>query len=176
LVQDPNIWKRPDLVSTRKYLFAFFFAALSLSVAGKVFADDHGGNSGSGGESSHSGENQGGGNGGSHNSGDDGGGDNDNDEGGHSGGSGGGGGGTTTTSTSNSGQSITQNQVRDAVQAGKAVSLPLVLAYMDNYYKGQVLDIKLRESLFGYYYDVKYLDASNRLLNVALDAQTLKKR
>jgi hypothetical protein len=162
------------LVWTRKYLVAFFFAILSLGVAGKVFADDHGGNSGSGGASSHSGENQGGGNGGSQNSGDDGGGDNDNDEGGHSGG--GGGGGTTTTSTSNSGQSITQNQVRDAVQAGKAVSLPLVLAYMDNYYKGQVLDIKLRESLFGYYYDVKYLDASNRLLNVALDAKTLKKR
>lgn len=79
-------------------------------------------------------------------------------------------------SSSNSSQSITQNQVRDVVQSGKAVSLPLVLAYMDNYYKGQVLDIKLRSSLFGYYYDVKYLDASNHLLTVALDAKTLTKR
>lgn len=135
-----------------------------MSVAGNAFADgsysehkDHV-------STSHSDNNDGG----------------DDDEGGSSGGGSTGNStsnsGQTSSSNSNSGQPITQNQVRDVVQSGKAVSLPLVLAYMDNYYKGQVLDIKLRSSLFGYYYDVKYLDATNHLLTVALDAQTLTKR
>jgi hypothetical protein len=149
---------------SQKHLIAFIFAVLSLSVGSKVFASDDGGNhGGSGGGSQHSGEGGGDGGGGD-------GGDNDSGENNHSGS------GSGTTPISNSGQSITQNQVRDAVQSGKAVSLPLVLAYMANNYRGQVLDIKLRSSLYGYYYDVKYLDASNHLLTVALDAKTLTKR
>jgi hypothetical protein len=168
---------------SRKHLIAFIFAVLSLSVGSKVFASDDGENHGDSGGSQHSGESGGDGGGGDGGGGDGGGGDggggdggggdsgdNDSGENSHQGS------GSATTPISNSGQSITQNQVRDAVQSGKAVSLPLVLAYMANNYKGQVLDIKLRLSLYGYYYDVKYLDASNHLLTVALDAKTLTKR
>jgi hypothetical protein len=37
------------------------------------------------------------------------------------------------------------------------------------------LDVKLRNSLFGLYYEVKYLDTSTHLLTVNLDARTLRK-
>jgi hypothetical protein len=154
------------LIRTRKYLIALIFAILSMSVAGKTFAETEGSNHENHGSTEHPStehtntehpESSGGW---------------DSDAGESDTGSI----GSNSTISSNSSQSITQNQVRDVVQSGKAVSLPLVLAYMDNYYQGQVLDIKLRSSLFGYYYDVKYLDASNHLLTVALDAKTLTKR
>jgi uncharacterized membrane protein YkoI len=73
-------------------------------------------------------------------------------------------------------KSSTQDQALKAVGNGQAVSLPLLFAYVAINYPGQVLDVKLRESLFGYYYDVKVLDPSNHLLSVVLDAKTLQKR
>jgi uncharacterized membrane protein YkoI len=73
-------------------------------------------------------------------------------------------------------KSSTQDQALEAVEHGQAVSLPLLFAFMAINHPGQVLDVKLRTSIFGYYYDVKVLDASNHLLSIALDAKTLEKR
>jgi uncharacterized membrane protein YkoI len=73
-------------------------------------------------------------------------------------------------------RSSTQDQALEAVEHGQAVSLPLLFAFVAIHHPGQVLDVKLRTSIFGYYYDVKVLDASNHLLSFTLDAKTLEKR
>jgi uncharacterized membrane protein YkoI len=73
-------------------------------------------------------------------------------------------------------RSSTQDQALEAVEHGRAVSLPLLFAFLAIHHPGQVLDVKLRTSIFGYYYDVKVLDASNHLLSFTLDAKTLEKR
>jgi hypothetical protein len=74
-----------------------------------------------------------------------------------------------------SGKSITQDEARKAVRTGKALALPLVLAFMANNYPGDVVDVRLRRNGAGYLYEIKYLANSIQLKLVKLDAETLKK-
>jgi uncharacterized membrane protein YkoI len=77
-------------------------------------------------------------------------------------------------SGSSKGVSTTQDEARAAVKSGKAASLPLVLAFMENHFPGEVLDVKLLQNPKGYVYEVKYLAESSLLQVVTLDAKTLK--
>lgn len=71
--------------------------------------------------------------------------------------------------------SLNQDAAKDAVEQGKAASLPLLLAYLNIYYPGEVLDVKLLRAGSTYLYDVKYLASTSRLQHVVLEARTLKK-
>jgi uncharacterized membrane protein YkoI len=70
---------------------------------------------------------------------------------------------------------VEQDEARQAVAAGKAASLPLVLAFMAINYPGEVIDVKLHQRKADYVYEVKFLAEANMLRSVVLDAKTLKK-
>ncbi len=65
-------------------------------------------------------------------------------------------------------------QTKDAVKAGGAASMPLLLTYLKQNYPGEVLDVKLHEADVGYVYEVRYLANTIFLHTLYLDAQTLK--
>jgi hypothetical protein len=65
-------------------------------------------------------------------------------------------------------------QTRDAIDSGRAASLPLLTTYLNNYYPGQVLDVKLHDAPDGYVYEVRYLSNIVVLRTLFLDAATLK--
>jgi len=65
-------------------------------------------------------------------------------------------------------------QTKDAVTAGQAASMPLLLTYLNHNYPGEVLDVKLHEANTGYVYEVRYLANTIFLHTLYLDAQTLK--
>lgn len=65
-------------------------------------------------------------------------------------------------------------QTKDAVTAGQAASMPLLLTYLNHNFPGEVLDVKLHEANTGYVYEVRYLANTIFLHTLYLDAQTLK--
>jgi hypothetical protein len=163
----------------KRLLLLLICAGLLFGNVGRAFADGGEGRSSDRGDSSDSGRDDGGGGEIGNDDSDDeggGGGDSSGSGGSISGEQSGGSGATGNASSPNSGKSSNQDQVRRAVASGQAVSLPLLLTFLTNNYPGQLLDVKLRSSIFGMYYDVKYIDPSNHLLSLALDARTLKKR
>ena len=78
---------------------------------------------------------------------------------------------------SSAGRVAGQDEVRKVVSAGKAVSLPLLLAFMSNTFPGEIVDIKLRATpdQYEYEYEVKYLANMVNLRSIRLDAKTLSK-
>lgn len=76
---------------------------------------------------------------------------------------------------SSAGRVAGQDEVRKVVSAGKAVSLPLLLAFMSNTFPGEIVDIKLRATPDQYEYEVKYLANMVNLRSIRLDAKTLSK-
>ena len=62
-----------------------------------------------------------------------------------------------------------------AVKDGKAVSLPLLLAFMANKFPGEIVDIKLKNKDGQYTYVVEYLANAAKLRVVTLNAKTLGK-
>jgi hypothetical protein len=77
--------------------------------------------------------------------------------------------------TSQSGKVASQDEVLTAVRAGKAVSLPLLLAFMANKFPGEIVDVKLKNKAGLYSYEVEYLANSSKLRVLKLDAKTLSK-
>jgi uncharacterized membrane protein YkoI len=73
------------------------------------------------------------------------------------------------------GLSLTQDAALAAVQNGKAVSLPLLLAFMSLNYPGEILDVRLRKLDAQYIYEVRYLVDKTQLRVLKLEAKTLKK-
>lgn len=75
---------------------------------------------------------------------------------------------------------ITQSPVlnvdaaKQAITDGKAVSMTLLLTFLNQNHSGQVLDVKLHESPIGLTYEVKLLSNIVVLRSVFLDAATLK--
>jgi uncharacterized membrane protein YkoI len=76
---------------------------------------------------------------------------------------------------SGSGKVVNQDEVLSAVRAGKAVSLPLLLAFMANKFPGEIVDIKLKNKEGLYSYEVEYLANSSKLRVLKLNAKTLSK-
>jgi hypothetical protein len=166
-------------------------AVLVLSLSNIAYADN-GGSSGSGnGSSGNSGAGSGGSSGSSESSdssSDDGG---DDDGGGSNSGSGSTSGPNSGSTSSSGSQASTQNsgtstgsssgkvanqdEVLSAVTAGKAVSLPLLLAFMATKFPGEIVDIKLKNKGGLYSYEVEYLANSAKLRVVKLNAKTLSK-
>lgn len=70
---------------------------------------------------------------------------------------------------------VSQDEALTAVKSGQAASLPLLLAYMETKYPGQILDIHLRNLNNKYVYQVKYLSNLIFLSSIFLDATTLQK-
>ena len=70
---------------------------------------------------------------------------------------------------------VSQDEALAAVMSGQAASLPLLLAYMETKYPGQILDIHLRNLNNKYVYQVKYLSNLIFLSSIFLDATTLQK-
>jgi uncharacterized membrane protein YkoI len=127
------------------------FALVSLCIcqmATPVLADDGGSNSGSGSSGSNSGS-------GSGNSGGD---DDDGDD--------------------NSGKGNRHNReqddVRQAVLDGRAVSLKRLLSHIADNYPGRVLDINLRRSSDHFVYRVKMLTPRKKLTTIELNAVSLR--
>lgn len=162
-------------------------AMIALGMSNVAYASGSGGSSGS--QSSEGSSGSGGsGSGGSGNSGpsnnsdkpdsssDDGGGD---DGGGSTDNSGSGSQGSTQNSrnsaSSRSGRVANQEEVLSAVTTGKAVSLPLLLAFMANKFPGEIVDIKLKNKEGQYSYEIEYLANSAKLRVVKLNAKTLGK-
>jgi uncharacterized membrane protein YkoI len=77
--------------------------------------------------------------------------------------------------SSDKGKVLNQDEARAVISKGNAASLPLLLAFIDNNYPGQVLDVRLRKVNGNYIYDVKMLTKFIMLKTVSLDAQTLLK-
>jgi hypothetical protein len=155
-------------------------AILALGLPCAAYASGNGGGdsggSGGSGQSEKTESSQSGGGGG-----DDGGDDGDdggNDSGGNSGsGSGSQSSGQSSGSSgiSGSGKVVNQDEVLSAVRAGKAVSLPLLLAFMANKFPGEIVDIKLKNKEGLYSYEVEYLANSSKLRVLKLNAKTLSK-
>jgi uncharacterized membrane protein YkoI len=159
------------------------FAIIALSLSSVAYAEK-GDSSGSGGSSSGSGGSGGSGSSGSSDSSDhDDGDDDDSDGGGSSDNSGSGSGsgyqGSNASSgnsnSSKSGKVASQDEVLSAVRAGKAVSLPLLLAFMATKFPGEIVDVKLKSKEGLYSYEVAYLANSSKLRVVKLNAKTLGK-
>lgn len=74
------------------------------------------------------------------------------------------------------GRVVNQDEALGAISSGKAVSLPLLLAYMSNKFPGEIVDIKLRAKDYRYSYEVKYLLNAVILKSVVLNAQTLNRQ
>jgi hypothetical protein len=77
--------------------------------------------------------------------------------------------------SSKSGKVASQDEVLSAVKAGKAVSLPLLLAFMAIKFPGEIVDIKLKNKEGLYSYEVEYLANSSKLSVLKLNAKTLSK-
>lgn len=71
------------------------------------------------------------------------------------------------------GRVVDQDEALKAISSGKAVTLPLLLAYMANKYPGEIVDIKLWTKDNQYVYEVKILSNAINLKSVVLDAKTL---
>lgn len=164
-------------------------AMIALGLSNVAYASGNGGSSGSdstsgsGGSGSSGSGSSGSGNSGSSNSSgkpdsssDDGG---DDDGGGSTDNSGSGSQGSTKNSRnsagSRSGRVANQDEVLSAVKAGKAVSLPLLLAFMATAYPGEIVDIALKNKEGQYSYEIEYLANSAKLRVVKLNAKTLGK-
>jgi hypothetical protein len=65
-------------------------------------------------------------------------------------------------------------QTKAVVAAGRAVSMPLLLTYLKQYYPGEIVDVKLHAADTNYVYEVRYLANVIFLHTLYLDAQTLK--
>lgn len=136
-----------DILSRRKLMFALVSLCIC-QMATPVLADDGGSNSGSGSSGSNSGS-------GSGNSGGD---DDDGDD--------------------NSGKGNRHNReqddVRQAVLDGRAVSLKRLLSHIADNYPGRVLDINLRRSSDHFVYRVKMLTPRKKLTTIELNAVSLR--
>jgi uncharacterized membrane protein YkoI len=162
------------------------FAIIALSLSSVAYAEK-GDSSGSGGSSSGSGGSGGSGSSGSSDSSDhddDGGDDDDDSDGGGSSDNSGSGSGSGyqgsnassgNSNSSKSGKVASQDEVLSAVRAGKAVSLPLLLAFMATKFPGEIVDVKLKSKEGLYSYEVAYLANSSKLRVVKLNAKTLGK-
>jgi len=69
---------------------------------------------------------------------------------------------------------MSNDQARQAIGQGRAVSMSLLLAFLENNQAGRVLDVKLRDSPQGLVYEVKTLANLIILRSLYLDAATLK--
>lgn len=159
-------------------------AMIALGLSNVAYASGNGGSSGSDSTSGSGGSgSSGSGNSGASNSSgkpdsssDDGG---DDDGGGSTDNSGSGSQGSTKNSRnsagSRSGRVANQDEVLSAVKAGKAVSLPLLLAFMATAYPGEIVDIALKNKEGQYSYEIEYLANSAKLRVVKLNAKTLGK-
>ncbi len=141
-----------DILSRRKLMFALVSLCIC-KTATPVLADG-GGNSGSGSGGSGSGSNSGSG------SGNDGHGGGDDDDGADNSGKG-------------NRHNHEQDDVRQAVLDGKAVSLKRLLSHIANNYPGRVLDINLRQSSDHFVYRVKMLTPRKKLMTIKLNAISL---
>jgi uncharacterized membrane protein YkoI len=65
-------------------------------------------------------------------------------------------------------------QIKSAINSGKAVSMTMLLTFVKLNYPGDVLDVKLHETKNKLVYEVRYLSNVIFLRTVYLDAQTLK--
>lgn len=63
-----------------------------------------------------------------------------------------------------------QDRARAAVQAGQVLPLRTVLERLEREHPGQVLEVELEREDGRWVYDVKLLQASGRLVKLALDA------
>jgi hypothetical protein len=158
-------------------------AILALALPRAAYASgngggDSGGSGGSGQSEKTESSQSGGGGGDDGDDGDDGG----DDSGGNSGSGSGSGSGSQSSGQSSgssgisgSGKVVNQDEVLSAVRAGKAVSLPLLLAFMANKFPGEIVDIKLKNKEGLYSYEVEYLANSSKLRVLKLNAKTLSK-
>lgn len=63
----------------------------------------------------------------------------------------------------------------EAVKDGQILPLDQILASLNNKYQGRVLAINLKDSekgLFGWVYDIRMIDKSNKIINLRVDAGT----
>lgn len=67
-----------------------------------------------------------------------------------------------------------QEEARQAVAAGKAAPLTLLLKKLQTDYPGQILDVALARNLTKLVFVVKYIDTTGILKTVTLDALTLE--
>ena len=73
------------------------------------------------------------------------------------------------------GRLLNQDEVTAAIASGNAATLPLLLAYLNLYYPGKVLDVRLHAKEEKYIYEIKLLSNTIFLRTVLLDARTLGK-
>ena len=71
---------------------------------------------------------------------------------------------------------LDQEQSKMVIGAGRAATMPLLIAYLNQHYPGEVLDVKLHTASDGFIYEVRYLSNVVFLNTVFLDAQTLQQR
>ena len=71
---------------------------------------------------------------------------------------------------------LDQEQSKMVIGAGRAASMQLLFAYLNQHYPGEVLDVKLHTASDGFIYEVRYLSNVVFLNTVFLDAQTLQQR
>jgi uncharacterized membrane protein YkoI len=162
-------------------------AMFALSISNVAYASDREGSSGSDRTESSSGSGGGGDSGHSDKpdkpestSGDNGGDDGGDDDGNESNNNSGSGSPGSVPSSVNStvlrtGTVANQDEALSAVTTGKAVSLPLLLAFMANKFPGEIVDIKLKNKAGQYSYVVEYLSSTAKLSIVTLNAKTLGK-
>jgi uncharacterized membrane protein YkoI len=72
------------------------------------------------------------------------------------------------------GRLLNQDEVKQEIANGSASSLPLLLAFVQNKYPGEVLDVKLRALDGQFIYEVKLLSKFVFLRTVSLEAKTLR--
>jgi hypothetical protein len=138
-----------DILSRRKLMFALVSLCIC-QMATPVLADDGGSNSGSGSSGSNSGSGNSGGDG-----------QDDDDDGDDNSGKG-------------NRHNREQDDVRQAVLDGKAVSLKRLLSHIADNYPGRVLDINLRRSSDHFVYRVKMLTPRKKLTTIELNAVSLR--
>ncbi|MBG1231553.1 hypothetical protein [Aestuariivirga litoralis] len=71
---------------------------------------------------------------------------------------------------------LDQEQSKQVIQQGQAASMPLLFAYMNQKFPGQVLDVKLHATGEGLVYEVRYLANIIELRTLFLDAMTLSRK
>ena len=143
-------------ISRRTLLALIFGAGIAALVPASAFAD---GGSGSGSNSdSGGGSNSGSG---SDSGADDNGGDGDNDEDDENGSSG-----------SSGIEDRDQDEARDAVRNGKAISLSRAMGLLKQQHDGRVIAVTLREKGNRLDYRFKVVDGSGKVVSVTMDART----
>ena len=125
-------------------------AVFTFGFSSNVLADGNSGNSGSGSGNSGSGSS----NSGSDNGGGDDDGDDDDDP--------------------NEADEDDQDRARNAVKKGKAVPLSALLKHLKENYPGKLINVSLVKTKGNYYYKVKLLNQSGRLVNLRFDAKSLQ--